>query len=178
MIALMLAAMLAQAAPEATATDTAPSPPQVTDAAPAPAPAPPASKPPRLMGPGPDADDPLGQRIAASYQAVEALQGPLDGSWTLVGADDAPIFAFQLVDRPGGEGPLEGMWRDLRHAAVAGDINPIDSLQRAGPTLTVSLAVKPGADPDAIALTLGPDGVWSGQLTEAGKITPVRLRRS
>jgi hypothetical protein len=131
------------------------------------------------MGPGPDADDMLGQRIGASYQAVEALQGPLDGSWTLVAASDGrPIFAFQLVDRPGGRDPLEGMWRDLRQPAVAGDINPIDALQRGGASLTITIAARVDAPADAIALTLGADGAWTGQLTEAGQVTQVRLRRS
>ncbi len=124
-----------------------------------------------------DANDAaIDARIRASAEAAESLQGPLDGAWTLVGADGAAIYAFQIVDKPTGE-PPEGVWRDLRRPGVPGDIGFVDMMVRNGAALNISFAAAEGAPPVVIVLKTGADGVWSGQLTEGGKTTAVTLRR-
>jgi hypothetical protein len=124
-----------------------------------------------------DYDNAIDARIRASANAAESLQGPLDGTWTLVSASGQAIYVFQLVDKPGGRDPLEGCWRDLRRPPMPGDIGMIDSLFRAADVLTINFSAKPGDPPVTIRLNLGADGAWSGSLHEGGGDMPVRLRR-
>jgi hypothetical protein len=108
-------------------------------------------------------------RIRASAQAAESLQGPLDGSWTLVGADGRPLYLFQIVDKSLAETP-EGVWKDLRRPSAPGDIGLIDTLERAPDALTLRF--------DATTVSLKRAGAaWSGEMREAGAVTRVELRR-
>lgn len=124
-----------------------------------------------------EAGNPVDARVGGSFNAAESYQGPFDGSWTLVSASGQALLAFQLVDRPGGEGPLEGVWRDLRHPVVPGDIGFIDSLVRGPGALTITLNATQTSP--AMSITLHPDasGVWTGTLRENGVDAPVKLRR-
>lgn len=125
-----------------------------------------------------DANDAaIDARIRTSAEAAESLQGPLDGAWTLVSAAGGPIFAFQIVDKPGGRDPLEGVWRDLRRAPAPGDIGVIATLVRGSDTLTIGFVAKPGQPAVDIELKSGADGRWTGELREAGASTAVSLRR-
>jgi hypothetical protein len=124
-----------------------------------------------------ESDNVIDARVRASADAAESYQGPLDGGWTLVSASGEAIYAFQLVDKPGGHDPLEGVWRDLRHTALPGDINFIDTLTRGPDGLVISFAAKPGDPPVTITLKTGPDGAWTGDLKDGATDTPVKLRR-
>ena len=124
-----------------------------------------------------ETDNPIDARVGSSFNAAESFQGPLDGSWTLVSATGQPIYAFQLVDKPGGHDPLEGVWRDLRHPATPGDIGFIDSLVRATATLSITVNATPGAPAVTIILHAGPYGSWSGTMRENGAEAAVKLRR-
>jgi hypothetical protein len=126
----------------------------------------------------PDADNAVDERIRSSAAAAQALQGPLDGAWTLVSAAGTPIFAFQLVDRPGGQGAVEGVWRDLRRPSTPGDIGLIDQIARSPTALTITLAATPGQPTVMISLHPDPTGMWSGELREGAAMTQVRLRRN
>src|SRR5580693_1753769 len=86
----------------------------------------------------PYSDNAVDERIRSSAAAAEALQGPLDGPWTLVSAAGSPIFGLQLVDKPGGQGAIEGVWRDLRRPATPGDIGLIDQIARSPTSLTIT----------------------------------------
>jgi hypothetical protein len=125
-----------------------------------------------------DRDNIVDARIRASAAAAQSLQGPLDGAWTLVGPSGQAIYAFQIVDKPGGADSLEGVWRDLRRPSVPGDIGMIDALGRGPGTLTLSFSVKPGDPPVIVELRNGPDGGWAGRLREAGGTVQVSLRRN
>lgn len=122
-------------------------------------------------------DNAIDDRIREAAAAAEALQGPLDGAWTLVAASGQPLYAFQFVDKPGGLDPPEGVWRDLRRPSGPGDIGLIDSMARGPGSLTLSFAARPGAAPVAIELKSGDAGGWSGQLHEGGVTINVMLRR-
>jgi hypothetical protein len=125
---------------------------------------------------GDTSDAAIDARIRASAEAAESLQGPLDGAWTLVGTDGTPIYAFEIVDKPTGGEPPQGVWRDLRRPAVPGDIGFIDVMAFNPGTLNISFIAQTGAAA-TIVLKSGADGIWSGQLTEGGKTTTVTLRR-
>jgi hypothetical protein len=126
----------------------------------------------------PAVDNAVDARIQGSAAAAQALQGPLDGAWTLVSAAGTPIYGFQLVDRPGGQGPVEGVWRDLRRASTPGDINLIDQIARGPAALTITLSATPGQSTVMISLRPDPTGLWSGELREGADVTQVRLRRN
>ena len=121
--------------------------------------------------------NPVDARVGGSFNAAESYQGPLDGSWTLVSASGQALLAFQLVDRPGGQSPLEGVWRDLRHPSVPGDIGFIDGLVRGPGSLSITLTATPGTPAATITLHTDPAGGWSGVMRENGADAPVKLRR-
>jgi hypothetical protein len=124
-----------------------------------------------------ESGNPIDERVGGSFNAAESYQGPLDGSWTLVSATGQALLAFQLVDRPGGDGPLEGVWRDLRHPIVPGDIGFVDGLVRGPGTLSITLNPRPGTPAVTISLHTDPTGAWTGTMHENGADAPVRLRR-
>ena len=93
-------------------------------------------------------------------------------------AAGTPIFAFQLVDRPGGQGAVEGVWRDLRRPSTPGDIGLIDQIARGPTALTITLAATPGQSTVMISLHPDPTGMWSGELREGAATTQVKLRRN
>jgi hypothetical protein len=125
----------------------------------------------------PVSDSAVDERIRGSAAAAAGLQGPLDGGWTLVSAAGTQIYAFQLVDKPGGQGPVEGVWRDLRRPATPGDIGLIDQIARSPSALTITLNAAPGQSAVVISLRPDPAGAWSGDLKEGPATTQVRLRR-
>lgn len=125
-----------------------------------------------------DNGNPVDARVAGSFNAAQSYQGPMDGSWTLVSASGQALLAFELVDKPGGGGPLEGVWRDLRHPILPGDIGFIDGLARGPGTLSITLNASPGSPAMSISLHADPSGGWSGVMRENGIDAPVRLRRS
>ncbi|HWF76814.1 MAG TPA: hypothetical protein VN694_06515 [Caulobacteraceae bacterium] len=126
----------------------------------------------------PDIDNAVDARIRSSAAAAQALQGPLDGAWTLVSAAGTPILAFELVDKPGGQGAVEGVWRDLRKASTPGDIGLIDQIARTPTALTITLNAAPGQSAMVISLRPDPTGAWSGELKDGGATTQVKLRRN
>ena len=131
----------------------------------------------RALAQGETSDAARDERILSSAAAAESLQGPLDGGWTLVSGDGKVIYGFQFVDKPSGETP-EGVWRDLRRPNVPGDIGLIDTMQRGAPdSLTIRFVAAPGQGATTITLKLAA-GVWSGDMTEAGAVTKVALRRN
>jgi hypothetical protein len=122
-------------------------------------------------------DNMVDERIRASADAAERYQGPLDGPWTLVSTAGEKLYAFQLVDKPGGQSPLEGVWRDLRHPSTAGDIGMIDTLTRGPGSLTLAFAARPGEPPVTIELKSDAAGFWYGDLRQGGAHLQVRMRR-
>ena len=58
------------------------------------------------------AADPLTTRIGESNAAAEALQGPLDGAWTLRDGAERVLYVFQMSDPPGSKGVAHGACRD------------------------------------------------------------------
>lgn len=113
-------------------------------------------------------------RIRASVAAAQSQQGPLDGRWTLYGADGKGLYTFQFVDPASGRGLLEGVWRDLRRPAGSLAYGVVDYLSRADTALTVGFS---GAGGVSIALQPLADGQWSGEMTENGVKSQVTLRR-
>ena len=122
-------------------------------------------------------DNTVDARIRASADAAESYQGPLDGSWTLVTVTGQRLYAFELVDKPGGQSPLEGVWRDLRRPPAPGDIGMIDTLTRGAQSLTLGFAATPGAPPVTVELKSDAAGFWSGELKEGGADVQVRMKR-
>jgi hypothetical protein len=143
---------------------------------PAQKPAPPPAAPPVVAQVLPPTANQIDERIRASADAAQSYQGSLDGPWTLVATRDSkPIYAFQLIDKPGGQSPVEGAFRDLRLPPVPGDIGLIDLIERTPQGLSIAFSPKPGAPRVTIELRPTATG-WTGELLEAGVLTRVRLR--
>lgn len=166
--------------------------PQTTDeedAAPQ-APAPP-HKPTILPIPAPDPDELPGHaipqggyvpvaeaydlRVKGSILAAQGLQGPLDGGWSIEGADGAALYRLQIVDKVGG-GALEGAWRDPRRTGAVGSTGLIDFLDRSDSGFLARFSPRLG-QLATLDLTPRGDGSWTGKLNENGTETPVTARR-
>jgi hypothetical protein len=117
----------------------------------------------------PEAND-LTTRMRDSAAAAQALEGPLDGAWTLW-AGDRPLYVFQITDPAGGAGPLGGAWRRTGVSASAG---PIDAIVLRGDRLAIRFA----ADGVAVGVRLRrrPSGAWSGEVNQYGRPFPAALR--
>ncbi|TCS10513.1 hypothetical protein [Caulobacter sp. BK020] len=166
--------------------------PQTTDeedAAP-PAPAPP-HMPTVLPIPAPDPDELPGHaipqggyvpvaeaydlRVKGSILAAQGLQGPLDGGWSIEGADGVALYRLQIVDKVGGD-TLEGAWRDLRRPGAVGSTGLIDSLDRSGGGFLARFSPRYGQSA-TLDLTSRGDGAWTGKLNENGTEIPITAHR-
>ncbi|HWA63652.1 MAG TPA: hypothetical protein VG939_19905, partial [Caulobacteraceae bacterium] len=116
-------------------------------------------------------------RIRASVAAAQGLQGPMDGRWTLVGADGKPLYVFQFVDPPGGYGTLQGAWQNPRRTRGADDLGVVDRVERSGPGLTLIFVSRTGAAATTVRLQGGAAGGFAGQIDEDGQVQTVSLRR-
>lgn len=121
----------------------------------------------------PEATD-LAVRMRDSAAAAQALQGPLDGTWTLGDTHHRLLFVFQVSDPAGGAGSLEGAWRRSGESAPAG---LIDAIARRGDRLAIRFTGGHG-EVVRVRLRRRADGVWSGEANENGHDLPVALRRT
>ncbi len=115
----------------------------------------------------------VGARLRESGAAAQALQGPLDGTWTLRDNRGGAPLVLQITD-PAGGGPLEAAWREPGAAGAAG---LIETIARRGGRLSISFVRSDGADPVGLTLKRRGAGLWSGDLVEGRLSRPVTLRR-
>ena len=115
------------------------------------------------------------ERLRASYNSAQGLQGPLDGGWALQTLGGQDLYALRFVDR--GSGPLEGAWRDSRRPGALDGFGFIDEVDRRGGAVTLRFNPRQGAAPTVITLSATPDGQWSGDLMENGVPRNVIMRR-
>jgi len=128
------------------------------------------------QGDGAIASQDFGERIGASAAAAQALQGPLDGGWSLVGPGNRTLFVFEFIDPAGGRGPVSGVWRDPNRASGAQDGGLFTQIARSGRTLRLTFS-PPGGRGAAIALHRTAGEMWVGRLILEGANYTVRLRR-
>jgi hypothetical protein len=128
------------------------------------------------QGGGPIASQDFGERIGASAAAAQALQGPLDGAWSLVGPDNRTLFVFEFIDPPGGKGPLNGAWRDPNRPSGAEDGGVFTRIARTERTVRLAFP-PPGGRGGGVALHRADGGMWAGRLSLGGIDYAVRLRR-
>lgn len=112
-------------------------------------------------------------RVRGSASSAQGLQGPLDGGWTVRGADGAALYGLQLVDRSGGA--LEGAWRAL---GGSGRVGLIESLDRQGSMLIVRINRGYGRPLTVLTLSTGGDGSWTGNLSDEAGTRAVTMRRN
>ncbi len=113
-------------------------------------------------------------RIRGSASSAQGLLGPLDGGWTVRGADGAALYGLQLVDRGSG-GALEGAWRAL---GGSGRVGLIESLDRQGSVLIVRINRGYGRPLTVLTLSAGSDGSWIGDLSDEAGTRAVTMRRN
>ncbi len=115
----------------------------------------------------------VGARLRDSGAAAQALQGPLDGTWTLSNRRRGTLLVFQITD-PAGGGPLEAAWREPGAGGAAG---LVEAITRRNDRLSISFNRSDGAGPVGLMLKRSGAGVWSGDLVEGGHVSLVTLRR-
>ena len=119
------------------------------------------------QGDGAPAPQDLGDRLGASAAAAQALQGPLDGGWSLVGPGNRTLFVFEFIDPPGGRGPLSGAWRDPNGPSGAQGGGPLTRVARSERYLALTFA-PPGGRAVAVALHQSVGQMWAGRLSLGG----------
>jgi hypothetical protein len=138
--------------------------------------APPPTAPPS----GPPTEANLGGRIAAGAAAAQALQGPLDGAWTLYDARRRPILKLQITD-PAGGGALEGAWRavgaDADAAGRAAPTGVLETIARQGRRLTVHLTAAGGGTDTLVSLRRHGPRSWRGWMERDGVRRPATLEK-
>ena len=125
-----------------------------------------------LVVANPTTGGPFDARLRQSAAAAQALQGPLDGRWTLSDPRGHTIYVLQLADPPQGAGPLQGAWRD-----PGGDLGPVDAIARSGENLVIVFTRDPGHKPARLQLRHAAHDEWRGQLRVGGESWAVRLVR-
>ncbi|UAL10600.1 hypothetical protein [Caulobacter segnis] len=106
-------------------------------------------------------------RVKGSVAAAQNLQGPLDGGWRITGADGVQLYALQIVDKAGGQGELEGAWRDLRRTGSVGSTGLVEELRRDGDDIVIRFSPKVG-ESSVLTLRSAGDERWTGELAENG----------
>ena len=115
-------------------------------------------------------------RVKGSVAAAQNLQGPLDGSWKVSGADGAELYALQIVDKAGGASDLEGAWRDVRRPGSVGSTGLIEDLRQDGDQITARFSPR-GGQSAMLSLRRVGEEVWSGELYENGAAVAVQAER-
>lgn len=143
-----------------------------------PAPAPIAPAVPGGPAPYSDLDSKAyGEAILAAARAAQALQGPLDGGWSLTDSRGRRMYSFRMVDQGQGMGLAQGAWRDLQAGegpATSGFVASVgydgDKLMlrfyEAGPDDLIVLTVKPSSGKD-----------WPGEFWHNGAVAKVTFSR-
>ena len=130
---------------------------------------------PDNLGQGAMAQQAWEARLHAAYEAAEARQGPLDGSWRLTGADGDVLFEFVLSD-PGASN-MTGAWRDLRRGGGADGSGFVSAVYRTADGGGVRLTESSGGAETVLQLRPTADGRWGGELTENGAVRSVVMTR-
>jgi hypothetical protein len=113
------------------------------------------------------------QRMRDSAAAAQALQGPLDGRWTVTDARARVVYVLQIADAPHAAAPLTAAWSDPHMGALGG----VDAISRAGDRLNLAFAPDPDGPPVRLSLRRLKRGGWRGLLTSGALKRPVRLKR-
>jgi hypothetical protein len=106
------------------------------------------------------------------------MQGPLDGPWTVLGQDGAPLFSFVFTDSGEEDEPVQGAWRDLRKERGPDSAGVIDAVWREGRGLTLRFREQAGGPEIVLKLEPGAQGRWTGAMDGDGARRPVVMRRS
>ncbi len=118
---------------------------------------------------------PLEARLRDSAAAAVALQGPLDGAWTLYDARRHQLYRLQISDPPPGSGPLDAAWRGPGASTTIGGVT---SIGLGHGQLTIVLTPDRGSESVTLGLTETRHGAWAGWMTSGRGRHRVALRRS
>jgi hypothetical protein len=124
---------------------------------------------PVLAGAAPDGLR-VDARIAASAAAAQSLQGPLDGTWTLIDERGQRLFVFQIVDPVSRPNDLQVAWRD-----PTGGLGVATRARRQGDRLDLDFDVNGHAA--RLTVRRGAQDRWRGVLSRADHIAHVTLSR-
>ena len=122
----------------------------------------------------PVGDTTFNARMRDSIAAAQALQGPLDGHWTLYAGVRA-VLVLAIID-PAGGGPLQAAWRDPSRSADAG-LGVVSEIMWTGRRLRLTFTRPEKTRPTTIDLVGDPGLGWRGRLDDGGSHSSVVLRR-
>ena len=174
----------AASAPAASSDEEGPPGPATPPPAPSPAPGPaPAPGPPGGSGqafPTPYTDldaKAYSDAVLAASRAEEAMQGPLDGGWSVTDQAGKALYSLRMVDHGQGMTQAEGAWRDLAAPPGPAATGFVDSIGYDGGKVMLRFH-ETGPD-DLVVLTLTPTAAsaWAGELWRRGRIVKVIVSR-
>lgn len=112
------------------------------------------------------------QAVAQREIDYDDRMGPLDGRWHVMGPSGDAMLNLVISDS-GDTRPVEGGWRRPHAVGRAGDVEPIQSVER---ELPGQVAVSLG-DAGLLRLTPATDGQYVGMLIDDRGSHPVAVRR-
>ena len=118
-------------------------------------------------------DQVFDQRMRDSAAAAQALQGPLDGRWTVTDAKGHALYVLQIADPSHQAAPMTAAWRDARTGALGG----VDAISRLEDSLSLAFTPDPAVPPVRLVLRRLKGGGWRGWLGSGAFRRPVRLKR-
>ncbi len=113
-------------------------------------------------------------RMRDSLVAAQALQGPLDGHWTLYAGGRA-ILVFAIVD-PADGGALQAAWRDVTRSADDG-LGVVSEITWTGRRLRLTFSRPERTRATTIDVIGDPRQGWRGRLDDGRSHSSVVLRR-
>ncbi len=109
--------------------------------------------------------------------AARAAAGPLDGGWTLAGADGRRLYRFQFQGHGYGLIEAEGAWRDLEGGPRLKGSGFVEQVGYTGDQLTLRFYETGATDEVLVTMKPGANGVWTGELRRHGAVVQVSFRR-
>lgn len=115
--------------------------------------------------------------VLAAAHEEQALQGPLDGGWSVTDQAGKRLYSLRMVDHGRGMSLAEGAWRDLATPPGPSAAGFVESIGWDGSKLMLRF-YESGPD-DLVVLTLAPSAAdaWSGELWRRGAVVKVSFRR-
>jgi hypothetical protein len=115
--------------------------------------------------------------VRQHFDNEQGLMGPLDGVWTVTGANGEALYVV-VVNEPGMNGGIEAAWRDLHKGHGANAAGVAEYCVRDGQALSLEFQQDDRVRRTSLRLRRSADGQWRGELDDQGRRQTVTLVRT